>query len=138
MSVCLSKGLGAPVGSLVLGSRERVAEARVWRKRIGGGWRQAGILAAAGLYALDHNLERLADDHANARVLADAVGVPADDVETNIVVIQTSDAPALVRRCKDEGVLVGAVGQHVVRAVTHLDVSADDARRAAAVLARAT
>jgi threonine aldolase len=136
MSVCLSKGLGAPMGSLVLGSREYVAEARVWRKRLGGGWRQAGLIAAAGLYALDHNLARLADDHANAHVVAAAVGLSAADVETNIVAIPTTDAPALVRRCAEEGVLVGAVGQHVVRAVTHLDVSPEQARRAAEVLAR--
>jgi threonine aldolase len=137
MSVCLSKGMGAPIGSLVLASRDRIAEARVWRKRLGGGWRQAGILAAAGLYALDHHLERLADDHANALLLAAAVGVPAEDVETNIVAIPTPDASALVRRCADEGVLVGAVGPNVVRAVTHLDVSAEQVRKAAEVLARA-
>ncbi len=95
------------------------------------------MLAAAGLYALDHNIERLADDHANALVVAEAAGVPAGDVETNIVVIPTSDAAGLVRRCADEGVLVGAVGPHVVRAVTHLDVTSDQARRAAEVLARA-
>jgi threonine aldolase len=137
MSVCLSKGLGAPIGSLMLASRDRVAAARVWRKRLGGGWRQAGILAAAGLYALDHNLERLADDHANAHVIAAAAGVLEEDVETNIVVISTPDAPGLVRRCADEGVLVGAVGANVVRAVTHLDVSAEQAKQAADVLARA-
>jgi threonine aldolase len=137
MSVCLSKGLGAPIGSLMLASRDRVAAARVWRKRLGGGWRQAGILAAAGLYALDHNMERLADDHANAQVIAAAAGVPGEDVETNIVVISTPDAPALARRCADEGVLVGAVGANVLRAVTHLDVSAEQAKQAAAVLARA-
>jgi threonine aldolase len=137
MSVCLSKGMGAPVGSVVLGSRDRIADARVWRKRLGGGWRQAGLLAAAGLYALDHNLDRLAEDHANARVLADAAGIAVRDVETNIVVIPTSDAAALVRRCADAGVLVGAVGPHVVRAVTHLDVSREQARRAAEVLGRA-
>jgi threonine aldolase len=74
-TVGLSKGLGAPVGSLVLGPAEMVAAARVWRKRLGGGWRQAGVLAAAGLYALDHHVERLADDHAHARLLAAACGV---------------------------------------------------------------
>jgi len=137
MSVCLSKGMGAPVGSLVLASRDRIAAARVWRKRLGGGWRQAGVLAAAGLYALDHHIERLADDHANALVLAEAVGVPPEDVETNIVVIPSPDAAGLVRRCADGGVLVGAVGPHVVRAVTHLDVTAAQARQAAEVLARA-
>lgn len=137
MGVCLSKGMGAPVGSLMLASRERIADARVWRKRLGGGWRQAGVLAAAGLYALGHNLERLADDHANALLIAEAVGVEVADVETNIVVVASSDASAVVRRCADEGVLVGAVGPNVVRAVTHLDVSTEQARRAAEVLARA-
>ncbi len=73
--VCLSKGLGAPVGSLMLGSADQVAEARVWRKRLGGGWRQAGVLAAAGLYAVDHHVDRLADDHDNARLIAEAAGV---------------------------------------------------------------
>ena len=133
--VSLSKGLGAPVGSLLLASTDVVAEARVQRKRLGGGWRQAGVLAAAGLYALDHHIERLADDHAHARMLADAAGVDPRTVDTNIVVITTDDAAGLVDRCRDEGVLVSAVGPQVVRAVTHLDVSPEAARRAASVLA---
>ena len=133
--VSLSKGLGAPVGSLLLASTDVVAEARVQRKRLGGGWRQAGVLAAAGLYALDHHIERLADDHAHARMLADAAGVDPRTVDTNIVVIATDDAAGLVDRCRDEGVLVSAVGPQVVRAVTHLDVSPEAARRAASVLA---
>jgi threonine aldolase len=135
-AVALSKGLGAPVGSLMVGSVDQVAAARTWRKRLGGGWRQAGILAAAGLYALEHNLERLADDHTHARLIAAAAGVDETSVETNIVVIPTSDAAGLVRRCSDEGVLVSAVGAGVVRAVTHLDVSAEDAKAAADVIAR--
>jgi threonine aldolase len=135
VSVCLSKGLGAPVGSLVAGSRDMIAEARVWRKRLGGGWRQAGVLAAAGLYALDHHLTRLADDHDHARLLAEAAGIDSADVETNIVVVDTDDAPGLVGRCRDEGLLVGAVGPRQVRLVTHLDVSRSDAERAAAILA---
>lgn len=137
MQVSLSKGLGAPMGSLMLASRERIAEARVWRKRLGGGWRQAGIIAAAGLYALDHHVQRLAHDHAHAALLAAAVGVDPDEVDTNIVVIPTSDAPGLVQRCRDGGVLVGAVGPDVVRAVTHVDVSTEQAREAAGVLAAA-
>lgn len=137
MSVCLSKGLGAPIGSLLLGSRDQVASARVWRKRIGGGWRQAGVLAAAGRYALEHNLDRLADDHANARLVAEVAGVDPAEVDTNIVVIETADAPGLVAACRADGVLVSAVGPRVVRAVTHLDVSRADATRAAEVLARA-
>ncbi len=137
MGVCLSKGLGAPVGSLMLGSADQVAEARVWRKRLGGGWRQAGVLAAAGLYALDHHLDRLADDHANATVIAEAAGLDPDGVDTNIVVFPAADAAGLVARCREDGVLVSAVGPGLVRAVTHLDVSAEDAKRAAEVIARA-
>jgi threonine aldolase len=134
VSVCLSKGLGAPVGSLVAGSREMIADARVWRKRLGGGWRQAGVLAAAGLYALDHHVTRLADDHAHARLIAEAVGIDPASVETNIVVIDTYDAPGLVSRTRDDGLLVGAVGPRQVRLVTHLDVSRSDAEMAASIL----
>ncbi len=137
LAVGMSKGLGAPVGSLMLGSVEQVAQARVWRKRLGAGWRQAGVLAAAGLYALDHHIERLAHDHANARVIAEALGLDPADVDTNIVVVPTDDAVGVVAGCRAEGVLVGAVGRRIVRAVTHLDVSAGDARHAAAVLAKA-
>lgn len=136
LAVCLSKGLGAPVGSLMVGSRDAIAEARVWRKRMGGGMRQAGILAAAGLHALDHYVERLADDHAHARVLAEACGVDPATVDTNIVVAQRSDAAAFVAAAAEQGVLVSAVGPTAVRLVTHLDVSRDDAEKAAAVLAR--
>ena len=136
-SVCLSKGLGAPVGSLLLGSADQVAAARVWRKRLGGGWRQAGVLAAAGLYAVEHHVERLADDHANARVVADACGLDPETIDTNIVVVPTPDAAGLVARCRAEGVLVSAVGPDVVRVVTHLDVSAEQAQTAAGVIAKA-
>jgi threonine aldolase len=136
-SVCLSKGLGAPVGSLMLGTADQIADARVWRKRLGGGWRQAGLLAAAGLHALDHHVERLADDHRHARLIAEAAGVDPEQVDTNIVVIATDDAAGLVARCLDEGVRVSAVGASVVRAVTHLDVSAGDAERAAKVVGAA-
>ncbi len=135
MAVSLSKGLGAPVGSLLLGSAKVIADARVWRKRLGGGWRQAGVLAAAGLHALDHHVERLADDHAHARVLAAACGVDPESVDTNIVVVPCSDAPAVVAQALANGVRVGAVGSRVLRLVTHLGVSGDDVRRAAAVLA---
>jgi len=136
-SVCLSKGLGAPVGSLLLGSADVVAQARIWRKRLGGGWRQAGVLAAAGLYAVEHHVERLADDHDHAQVIAAACAVAPESVETNIVVVSTPDAAGVVARCRAEGVLVGAVGANVIRAVTHLGVSASDARAAATILAAA-
>ena len=136
MAVCLSKGLGAPVGSLVIGSADAIGEARVWRKRLGGGWRQAGVLAAAGLHALAHHIDRLAEDHDNARLLAKACGVDPTDVETNIVVVACADAAALVTAARDEGVLVSALGPQVVRLVTHLDVTRAQAESAAETLAR--
>lgn len=136
LAVCLSKGLGAPVGSLMVGSADAVAEARVWRKRLGGGMRQVGVLAAAGVHALDHHLERLADDHAHARLLASACDVDPDTVDTNIVVVDVPDAAAVVAAAREQGVLVSAVGPRTVRLVTHLDVSADQAEQAAGVLAK--
>jgi threonine aldolase len=136
ISVCLSKGLGAPVGSLMVGSAAAVAEARVRRKRMGGGMRQVGILAAAGLYALDHHVDRLADDHANARLLAEACGVDPETVDTNIVVVPRDDAPAFVAGARDGGVLISPVGPTAVRIVTHLDISREDADAAAGVLSR--
>ncbi len=145
-SVCLSKGLGAPVGSVLVGSTELIREARVWRKRLGAGWRQAGVLAAAGLYALEHNIERLAEDHAHARliaeVLADAApgSVKPDQVETNIVVADLASTgksvPEVVEAARAEGVLVGGVGPTQLRVVTHLDASTADCRTAAETLAR--
>ena len=134
MSVCLSKGLGAPIGSLMVGSADAIAEARVWRKRMGGGMRQTGILAAAGLHALDHHVDRLADDHAHARLLAEACGVDPATVDTNIVVVQRSDAADFVAGAREGGVVVSLVGPTAVRLVTHLDVSDGDAERAASVL----
>lgn len=144
VAVCLSKGLGAPVGSVLVGAADVIAEARQWRKRSGAGWRQAGVLAAAGLYALDHHVERLAEDHRNARAMAELLAgtgaVAADQVETNIVLIDTSsthlDAAELVAQARAEGVLAGAVGRRTVRLITHLDVTADDCRKAAETLAR--
>lgn len=140
VSVCLSKGLGAPVGSVLAASAERIAEARVWRKRLGGGMRQVGILAAAGLYALDHHVDRLRDDHARARRLADAAAaaapgcVDAASVATNIVVLEVPDAKALVADCARRGLLIGAMGPRMARAVTHLGVDDADVDRAAEIL----
>ncbi|MFC6153313.1 threonine aldolase family protein [Nocardioides yefusunii] len=134
MAVCLSKGLGAPIGSLVVGDADAMAAARVRRKRLGAGMRQVGILAAAGLHALDHHVERLADDHAHAQLLADAMGVDPAGVETNIVVAQVPDAAAVVAQAKSQGVLVSAVGPRTVRAVTHLGVDRAGAETAARVL----
>ena len=136
LMVSLSKGLGAPVGSLVVGTTEAIAEARVWRKRLGGGMRQVGILAAAGLHALDHHVERLADDHAHARLLADACGLDPSSVDTNIVVVGVPDAPAVVAAVREHGVLASAVGPRSFRLVTHLDVTSEDAETAATVLTK--
>jgi threonine aldolase len=136
MAVCLSKGLGAPIGSLMVGSADAVDEARVRRKRMGGGMRQVGVLAAAGAYALDHHVERLADDHEHARLLGEALGLDPAGVDTNIVVVERGDAPAFVAAAAEEGVRIAAVGPRAVRLVTHLDVTRADAERAAVVLSR--
>jgi threonine aldolase len=127
-----TKGLGAPLGACLAGSRELIDEAWRYKQMIGGALRQAGIVAAGALYALDHNVERLADDHANARRLAaglasvEGVTIDLDAVETNIVIFAVDDAPGLVAALEREGVLMGALGPGRVRAVTHLDVSAAD------------
>ncbi len=115
---------------------DQVVEARVRRKRMGGGMRQVGMLAAAGLYALDHHVERLAEDHEHARLLARACGVDPDLTETNIVVVEVDDAAAVVTAAREHGVLVGAVGPTRLRLLTHLDVTRHDVERAATVLAR--
>ena len=132
MSVCLSKGLGAPVGSLVVTSRELAGVARVLRRRLGGGMRQAGILAAAGLFALEHHLERLAEDHAHAALIGERLGVAT---ETNIVPVEVKDARAFAAAAAEQGVLVGVVGPSRIRLVTHLGVDEAGARKAADVVA---
>ena len=136
LAVCLSKGLGAPIGSLLVGSTDAVHAARVRRKRMGGGMRQVGVLAAAGAYALDHHVERLTDDHAHARLLGEALGLDPETVDTNIVVVDRPDAAAFVAAAADEDVRIAAVGPRAVRLVTHLDVTRADADRAALVLSR--
>jgi threonine aldolase len=143
VSVCLSKGLGAPVGSLVAGSRELVARAHRFRKMQGGGMRQAGVLAAAGLFALEHNAKRLGEDHANARRLAAGLvtlsGVTVEALpETNITIFQRADAPAWTELLRARGVLVSAFSSDTIRAVTHLDVSASDVDQALAVMREAS
>lgn len=125
VSVCLSKGLGAPVGSVLLGSQDLIAKALRWRKALGGGLRQAGILAAAGLYALEHNIARLADDHANAAELASglqALGLDAETPQTNIVYVQIPAAhhAALKAHLAEHGIIATIGGR--TRLVTHLDV----------------
>jgi len=140
--VSFSKGLGCPVGSCLAGSRERMAEARVVRKRLGGGMRQSGVLTAACLYALDHVLPRIADDHAAARALvAPLTGHPALRVgtpATNIVMIDLlhHSADDAIRRLAAAGVLVVPFGPTRLRAVTHLDVTVEQAAQAGAVIAR--
>ena len=144
VSVCLSKGLGAPVGSVLVASAERIARARVWRKRMGGGMRQVGVLAAAGLYALDHNIERLAQDHVRARRLAEKLAaaspevVDARHVATNIVPLDLRrrgiDASGLAAQARECGVLVSVLGARRARLVTHLDIDDAAIDRAADVL----
>jgi threonine aldolase len=133
-SVCLSKGLGAPIGSVLLASAERIATARLWRKRLGGGMRQVGVLAAAGLYALDHHVERLAEDHEHAQLLAKRLGVDPSTVETNMVVLDDVPAAVLAEAAKAQGVLVSQVSPRRIRLVTHLDVDRAAVDRAADVL----
>ena len=134
-SVCFSKGLGTPVGSVLVASAERIATARLWRKRLGGGMRQVGVLAAACTYALDHHLPRMAEDHEHARLLAELLGVDPATVETNMVVVDDVAAPMVAEAAKAEGVLVGQVGPRRLRLVTHLDVDRAAVERAAAVVA---
>jgi threonine aldolase len=139
LSVCLSKGLGAPVGSVLLLPAERREDARVLRHRLGGGWRQAGLLAAAGRYALDHHVARMAEDHANAKLLAERLrerGLDAREPETNIVLIDVpADAAGVVARSRDNGVLIGAMGPNTLRAITHLDVTDKSVALAAQTIA---
>ena len=130
-----TKGLGAPIGAVLCGSQELIDEAWRWKQMLGGSFRQSGIVAAACVYALDHNVERLAEDHVHARFLADGLaslsGVRIDpaEVETNIVIFEVDDAPGLVRRMADR-VELQAFGPHRVRAVTHMDVGRADVERA--------
>lgn len=134
VSVCLSKGLGAPVGSVLVSTAERIAEARIWRKRYGAGMRQVGILAAAGLYAIERHIDRLAEDHLRARRLAEALGADPGVVETNIVVLDVPDAAAIAGAAAQKGVLTSALGPRFLRLVTHLDVDDDGLDRAIEVL----
>lgn len=144
VSVCFSKGLGAPIGSALAGSRDFIARARRIRKLFGGGMRQAGIAAAAALYAIDHHIDRLAEDHKNARVIAAAIadcpGLRLDppEVETNLIWFEVdkdfATAKEVAASLKEQGVLVHVGGPTTLRACTHLDVSAAQAEEAAAVI----
>ncbi|MSQ94884.1 MAG: low-specificity L-threonine aldolase [Gemmataceae bacterium] len=144
VSVCFSKGLGAPVGSALAGPKAAITKARRTRKLLGGGMRQAGVIAAGCLYALDHNIERLADDHRTAQILARAVAdtpgmtLEPTDVDTNLVWVRIApslgSAKDIAARLKREGVLVHTAGAQKIRMCTHLDVSKPQAERAAETL----
>jgi threonine aldolase len=143
VNFCLSKGLGAPVGSILVGTRADIDRARSVRKALGGGMRQAGILAAAGLIALEDTPAKLPEDHANARILAEAVArspaatIDMASVQTNIVIftLNHGDAPSFVARLKEQGILASAIGPKAVRFVTHYDVSRAECEQAAALIA---
>lgn len=146
--VALSKGLGAPAGSLIAGPRELIARAVRYRRMLGGAMRQAGLLAAAGTYALAHHYERLADDHANARLIAERLAATShvrldlSTVETNIVIFHLPDdgpdAVTVLARAREQGVLVIQFGPRTVRAVTHLDVTREQCATAADILVAVT
>jgi threonine aldolase len=140
---CLSKGLGAPVGAVLCGKKDFITEARRVRKMLGGGMRQAGVIAAAGLYALEHNVERLADDHENAQAIARALAatswakIDPAEVVTNIMYFQTPgrDPQAVVNALEAHGILSGPPGGDSIRLVTHLDVSKSDTREIVKIIA---
>ena len=144
VSLALSKGLGAPGGTMLAGPRDIIERCVRFRRRLGGAMRQAGVLAAAGLYALDHNVDRLADDHANARAIADRLStsrrivLDRATVQTNILVFSVTtdapDAPTVVSRAKERGVLIFAFRPRTIRVVTHMDVTREECARAAEVL----
>jgi threonine aldolase len=129
-----SKGLGAPAGAVLCGSRDLIAEAWRHKQMLGGALRQSGVLTAACMHALDHHVDRLADDHENARALAEGLGLDPATVESNIVIWEVDDAPAAAAAAAREGVEVGALDDRRLRAVTHLNVDRAGVERALAVL----
>ncbi|GAB4137170.1 MAG: low-specificity L-threonine aldolase [Planctomycetaceae bacterium] len=145
ISICFSKGLGCPMGSILVGSEEEIYYARRARKMFGGALRQAGVVAASAIYALENNVERLADDHANAKVFAqgiaeiDGISIDPAAVETNLVFFQLDanrgDASQLSAALEERGVIIGAAGGQILRACTHLGVNREDVLRAVEVLA---
>lgn len=144
ISVCLSKGLGAPVGSLMLSTKERVTKARIWRKRYGAGMRQVGLLAAAGHFALDHNISSLVDDHRRAKTLAQACAsiapttIDPTTVETNIVGLElqgaAQSAAQFASSARERGLWISALGPTFVRLVTHRDINDSQIERASSIL----
>lgn len=146
ISVCLSKGMGAPVGSLIVSNAENIKKSWKWRKIFGGGMRQAGILAAAGLYAIEHNLEKLISDHTNANTFAlglnqiDKINCNIDKVQTNIVAfeIDKSIKPnVFVEKCKEKGLLLSSIGGQFIRVVFHIDINFDDMNNALEIISNA-
>lgn len=147
ISICFSKGLGAPIGSMLISSKDKIATARIWRKRFGGGMRQVGLLAAAAEFAFDHHLQRLTADHLHAKRLADAIAhvderlVDLETVQTNIVGIDLSPlsitAAELAEVLRAEAILTGALGSKYLRLVTHGDLSSDEIDQAATVIENA-
>jgi threonine aldolase len=143
MMFCLSKGLGAPIGSMLVGDGDFMARARRNRKLLGGGMRQVGIIAAAGIYGLQHNIERLQDDHRRASQLAedlsriDCIAIDINTVQTNIVVVDIEPSGLSVDQCilllEQNGVLVVPFGRTTIRAVTHLDIDDADVKKAVTV-----
>ena len=146
VSFCLSKGLSCPVGSVLCGSRDFIEQARKWRKMVGGGMRQAGVLAAAGLVAMDTMIDRLADDHSTARRLAsglaniDGLSVDPDSIQTNIVIFEVDPSVAtvneLIGALDREGVKVGSPGPQLIRMVTHRQIGSDDVDDALALVSK--
>jgi threonine aldolase len=141
---CLSKGLAAPVGSVLAGSHDLIAEARVERKRLGGAMRQAGVIAAAGLVGLEEMVDRLADDHRRARRLAEAVadhwphcGLDPTSVQTNVVVFRHPNPSGVVGHLRGDGILAGSISPGIVRLMTHVDVDDNGVERAMASIAEA-
>ena len=142
VSVCFSKGLGAPVGSALAGDADFIAEARRFKHLFGGGMRQAGIVAAGALYALEHHRDRLAEDHLHARRFAEALAgtsgarVDLASVQSNMVYFDVEDPARVVDECADAGVAMLVLGEHTIRAVFHLDISSDDTTRAIDIVIR--
>lgn len=134
ITVCFSKGLGAPIGSMVLGQAEVISHARVVRKRLGAGMRQVGVVAAAAEYAFTHHRTRLEEDHLNAQLIGRYCGLEPAAVPTNIVIVEVNDAARIVQEAANRGVLISSLGRTKIRAVTHLDITADQARYAGRVL----
>jgi threonine aldolase len=143
VTVCFSKGLGAPAGSILVGSKENIKKARKWRKILGGGMRQTGILAAAAFYALQNNISKIADDNKNARLFVktitanENINLDISRVQTNIVYFDYSmndTADSFIRKCRDNGLLMINTGQNTVRAVFHLHISREQAKEAAAIV----